>query len=50
MALPADEASWERGRGWALVHGLRCAAYAADDPLLNEIGRYSVSQVLTSAQ
>jgi len=46
-ALPADEATWERGRGWALDLGIRCAAYAADDPVLGEIGRYTISQVLT---
>lgn len=46
-ALPADEATWERGRGWALVHGLRCAAYSADNPLLGDIGRYTISQVVT---
>jgi aminoglycoside phosphotransferase (APT) family kinase protein len=46
-ALPADDATWERGRGWALDLGLRCAAYSADNPLLGEIGRYTVGQVLT---
>ena len=38
-ALPADEATWERGRGWALYHGLRCAAYSAGNQLLGDIGR-----------
>lgn len=46
-ALPADDATWERGRGWALDLGLRCDAYSADNPLLGEIGKYTVSQVLT---
>lgn len=46
-ALPADDSTWERGRGWALDLGLRCAAYSADNPLLGEIGRYTVSQVLS---
>jgi hypothetical protein len=46
MALPADDAAWERGRGWALDFGLRCAAYAAGNRLLSEIGRYTVGQVL----
>jgi aminoglycoside phosphotransferase (APT) family kinase protein len=42
-ALPASDAIWERGRGWALDLGIRCAAYAADNPLLGEIGRYTIS-------
>ena len=46
-ALPADDATWERGRGWALDLGLRCAAYSAGNPLLGKIGRYTISQVLT---
>jgi aminoglycoside phosphotransferase (APT) family kinase protein len=45
-ALPADEATWERGHGWALLHGLRCAAYAAGSPLLSGIGRYTVGEVV----
>jgi aminoglycoside phosphotransferase (APT) family kinase protein len=45
-ALPADAAMWERGRGWALDLGLRCAAYSADNPLLGQIGRYTLSQLL----
>lgn len=46
-ALPADEATWERGRGWALDLGIRCAAYSAGNPLLGEIGNYTITQVLT---
>jgi aminoglycoside phosphotransferase (APT) family kinase protein len=49
-ALPADEATWERGRGWALLHGLRCAAYAPGSPLLSGIGRYTVGQVVGAAK
>lgn len=45
-ALAADDAAWERGRGWALDFAIRCAAYAAGDPLLGGIGRHTVSQVL----
>ncbi len=48
-ALPADEATWERGRGWALLHGLRCAAYSAGNPTLGDIGRYTVSQVIPAS-
>ena len=46
-APPADDAAWERGSGWALDFGLRCAAYASGNRLLSEIGTYTVSQVLT---
>jgi aminoglycoside phosphotransferase (APT) family kinase protein len=45
-ALPADEATWERGRGWALDLGLRCAAHSAGNPLLSRIGTYTISQIL----
>src|SRR5215469_4343576 len=45
-ALPADEGTWERGRGWALELGIRCTAYATGNPLLSEIGKYTISQVL----
>src|SRR5215469_1355488 len=47
IALPADQATWERGRGWALELGIRCAAYATGNPLLGEIGKYTIRQVLT---
>jgi aminoglycoside phosphotransferase (APT) family kinase protein len=46
-ALPADEATWERGRGLALDLGIRCAAYSADNPLFGEIGRHTISQVIS---
>ena len=45
-ALPADEAAWARGRGWALDFGLRCAAHAAGDPVLGRIGRHTVREVV----
>ena len=35
---------------WALLHGLRCAAYAAGSPLLSGIGRYTVGQVVGAAK
>ncbi len=46
-ALTCDKATWERGRGWALDLGIRCAAYSADNPLLGDVGRYTITQVLT---
>jgi aminoglycoside phosphotransferase (APT) family kinase protein len=45
-ALAADDATWSRGRGWALLFGLRAAAYSADNPLLADIGRSTLVQVL----
>jgi aminoglycoside phosphotransferase (APT) family kinase protein len=45
-ALTPDDAAWSRGRGWALQLGLMAAAYAADDPVLGEMGRRTVAQVL----
>jgi aminoglycoside phosphotransferase (APT) family kinase protein len=45
-ALAADDATGCRGRGWALQFGLRAAAYSADNPVLRDIGRYTLAQVL----
>jgi aminoglycoside phosphotransferase (APT) family kinase protein len=36
--LGVDDATWTRGRGWALQFGLRAAAYSADNPVLGDIG------------
>jgi aminoglycoside phosphotransferase (APT) family kinase protein len=44
--LAADDATWSRGRGWALLFGLRAAAYSEDNPLLGDIGRYTLAEVL----
>jgi aminoglycoside phosphotransferase (APT) family kinase protein len=46
-ALAVDDASWSRGRGWALQSGLRMAAYSADNPVLGDIGRYTLAEILT---
>lgn len=45
-ALAADDATWSRGRGWALQLGLRATAYSADNPVLGKIGRRTVAEVL----
>jgi aminoglycoside phosphotransferase (APT) family kinase protein len=45
-ALAVDDATWSRGRGWALHVGLRAAAYSADNPVLGDIGRYTLAEVL----
>jgi len=44
-ALAVDDATWSRGRGWALQSGLRAAAYSADNPVLGDIGRYTLAEV-----
>jgi aminoglycoside phosphotransferase (APT) family kinase protein len=44
--LAVDDATWSRGRGWALQFGLRAAAYSADNPVIGDIGRYTVAEVL----
>ena len=45
-ALAVDDATWSRGRGWALDFGLRAAAYSADNLVLGDIGRYTLAQIL----
>lgn len=45
-ALTVDDATWSRGRGWALQLGLRAAAYSADNRVLADIGWHTVAAVL----
>jgi hypothetical protein len=45
-ALAVDDPTWSRGRGWALQFGLRAAAYSADNPVIGDIGRYTIAEVL----
>jgi aminoglycoside phosphotransferase (APT) family kinase protein len=44
--LDADDAAWERGRGWALFLGLMFLAHSVDAPLNELIGSRAVRQVL----
>jgi aminoglycoside phosphotransferase (APT) family kinase protein len=44
--LAVDDATWARGRGWALQFGLGAAAYSADHPVLGDIGRRTLAEVL----
>lgn len=44
--VAVDEATWSRARGWALQFGLRAAAYSLDNPVVGDIGRYTLAQVL----
>ena len=48
-ALAVDDATWSRGRGWALQSGLRMAAYSADNPVLGDIGQYTLAEVLADS-
>jgi aminoglycoside phosphotransferase (APT) family kinase protein len=48
-ALAVDDATWARGRGWALHLGLMCAAYSADNQVLSNIGQYTITQVLAES-
>jgi aminoglycoside phosphotransferase (APT) family kinase protein len=48
--LAVDDSTWARGRGWALHLGLRAAAYSADNPILGEIGRYAIAEVLADSR
>ncbi len=45
-ALAVDDATWSRGRGWVVHIGLRAAAYSADNPVLGDIGRYTLAEIL----
>lgn len=45
--LSVDDATWARGRGWALSCGLGALAhYHTTNPVLAGIGRYAIEQVL----
>jgi aminoglycoside phosphotransferase (APT) family kinase protein len=46
-ALPVDDATWARGRGWALSVGLIALPYyRSTNPVLAEIARHAIAQVL----
>lgn len=46
-ALSVDDATWARGRGWALYFGLLALPYYEEtNPVLAGIARYAVEQVL----
>ena len=46
-ALPIDDATWERGRGWALSFGLIALPYyQSTNPVLAAIARHAVDQSL----
>jgi len=42
----ADDATWARARGWALVLGLVFLTHSADNPLMAGIGRRALAAVL----
>jgi len=46
-ALPVDDATWARGRGWALSVGLIALPYyQRTNPVLAGISRYAIAEVL----
>ncbi len=46
--LTIDDATWERGRGWALSFGLiALACYLHSNPILASIARKTIEEVLS---
>jgi aminoglycoside phosphotransferase (APT) family kinase protein len=46
-ALPVDDATWARGRGWALSFGLIALPYYQDiNPVLSGIARHAIDEAL----
>jgi aminoglycoside phosphotransferase (APT) family kinase protein len=50
-ALPLDDATWARGRGWALSFGLIALPYyRSTNPVLSGIARYAIDEVLADQE
>jgi aminoglycoside phosphotransferase (APT) family kinase protein len=50
-AIRADDATWDRGRGWALSFGLVALPYYRDtNPVLAGIARYAIEQAIADYQ
>lgn len=49
-ALAVDDATWARGRGWALTWVGALAHYRTANPVLAAIGRHAVEQVLADGE
>lgn len=47
VSTRVDDATWARGRGWALAHGVACLANSADDPAFTALGRHTIDAVVT---
>ena len=46
-ALPVDDATWARGRGWALSFGLiALPCYRRTNPVLAGIARHAIAEAL----
>jgi aminoglycoside phosphotransferase (APT) family kinase protein len=43
---PVSDATWARGRGWALNLAIVFLAWSADNPRLHEVGRRTLAAVL----
>jgi aminoglycoside phosphotransferase (APT) family kinase protein len=49
-ALDVDDATWQRGKGWALSQGLIAVPYYMDtNPALAELGKRSIARVLADS-
>jgi aminoglycoside phosphotransferase (APT) family kinase protein len=44
-----DQATWDRGRGWALSISLMFVSVAADNPVINDIGLQGIEAVLADS-
>jgi aminoglycoside phosphotransferase (APT) family kinase protein len=45
--LPVDDATWARGRGWALSFGLIALPYYLNtNPVLSDIARHAIDEAL----
>jgi len=47
--LGVDEATWLRGRGWAVAVGAAAVAYSGPDEILARIGRRALTEVMADA-
>jgi aminoglycoside phosphotransferase (APT) family kinase protein len=46
-AMAVDDATWERGRGWAIVQAIGCVWYYVDtNPVMAETARHTLAAVL----
>ena len=50
QVLAADDATWSRARGWALLLGLRAAAWSVGNPVRTAIGRSTITAVLADTR
>jgi aminoglycoside phosphotransferase (APT) family kinase protein len=44
---PLDDATWVRGRGWALTHSLAVLAHSEDNPQMRSVGLRALGRVIS---